>query len=71
LRRLPCAVALGGVERACGCAEPVYPIDGEEVQAQITALLRRLDDAGVVFKNLHTHQSSLEDIFVDLVRGRR
>jgi ABC-2 type transport system ATP-binding protein len=71
LERLPDALAGSGIELASGGAELVYTFDGEDEHAQITALLRRLDDAGVVFKNLHTHQSSLEDIFVDLVRGRR
>ena len=31
-------------------------------------LLKELDDAGIRFKDLHTTQSSLEDIFVNLVR---
>jgi ABC-2 type transport system ATP-binding protein len=31
-------------------------------------LLRRLQELGVDFKDLHTEQSSLEDIFVSLVR---
>ena len=36
----------------------------------IPALLRRLDELGVGFKDLHTEQSSLEDIFVSLVHKR-
>ena len=48
----------------------VYTFDADDERAQITGLLRALDEAGVVFKDLHTHQSSLEDIFVDLVRAR-
>ena len=34
----------------------------------IIALLRHVDEAGVRFKDLQTTQSSLEDIFVSLVR---
>ena len=34
---------------------------------RIIALLRHIDEAGVRFKDLHTTQSSLEDIFVSLV----
>jgi ABC-2 type transport system ATP-binding protein len=37
----------------------------------ITALLRDLNAAGIGFKDLHTDQSSLEEIFVSLVRERR
>jgi ABC-2 type transport system ATP-binding protein len=71
LDHLPDALAGSGFELACGGAELVYTLDGPDEHAQITGLMRRLDDAGVVFKNLRTHQSSLEDIFVDLVKGRR
>jgi energy-coupling factor transporter ATP-binding protein EcfA2 len=35
----------------------------------IAALLRRLQDAGIDFKDLHTSESSLEEIFVSLVQG--
>jgi ABC-2 type transport system ATP-binding protein len=37
----------------------------------IPALLRRLGELGIDFKDLQTVQSSLEDIFVDLVRSPR
>jgi ABC-2 type transport system ATP-binding protein len=33
-------------------------------------LLRRLSELGIDFKDLHTEQSSLEDIFVSLVSDR-
>jgi ABC-2 type transport system ATP-binding protein len=32
-------------------------------------LLRKLEELGVDFKDLHTLETSLEDIFVNLVRG--
>ncbi|NQU57706.1 MAG: multidrug ABC transporter ATP-binding protein, partial [Rhodospirillales bacterium] len=35
----------------------------------ITALLGALADAGIKFKDLHTTQRSLEEIFVSLVKG--
>ena len=35
------------------------------------ALLRDLHAAGIAFKDLHTTQSSLEDIFVSLVEDAR
>jgi ABC-2 type transport system ATP-binding protein len=35
----------------------------------IPALLRKLGELGVAFKDLQTRQSSLEDIFVDLVHA--
>ena len=39
--------------------------------AGIASLLRRLNEQGIEFKDLHTAESSLEDIFVSLVRGRQ
>jgi ABC-2 type transport system ATP-binding protein len=34
----------------------------------MVGFMRRLGEAGLTFKDLHTTQSSLEDIFVDLVK---
>jgi ABC-2 type transport system ATP-binding protein len=45
----------------------VYDYDAAREQGSIASLLRDLDAAGVEFTDLHTTQSSLEDIFVDLV----
>lgn len=49
----------------------VYAFAGEAERARITALLRAIADAGLVFRDLRTSQKSLEDIFVDLVRNGR
>jgi ABC-2 type transport system ATP-binding protein len=48
--------------------ELIYGYDSEGERSGITALLRDLDQAGIRFLDLETTQSSLEDIFVDLVR---
>ena len=37
----------------------------------ITRLLRDLSEAGIRFRDIETSESSLEDIFVDLVRQNR
>ena len=49
--------------------ELIYTYEGEGGRTDIIALLKALDDAGIRFKDLHTTQSSLEDIFVSLLRG--
>ena len=46
----------------------VYTFDANAEHAGIAQLLRRIDELGVEFRDLHTEQSSLEDIFVSLVR---
>jgi ABC-2 type transport system ATP-binding protein len=51
--------------------ELVYTFDTQAAETGIAALLRRLNERGIDFKDLHTLESSLEDIFVSLVRSRK
>ena len=46
----------------------VYTFDAQAEDSGIARLLQRLAAAGVVFKDLHSSESSLEEIFVSLVR---
>jgi ABC-2 type transport system ATP-binding protein len=46
-----------------------YTFDAHEEQG-IATLLRRLGELGIGYKDLQTRQSSLEDIFVSLIRGK-
>jgi len=48
--------------------ELVYTYDSQAERTGITTLLRALSEAGIRFRDLQTTQTSLEDIFVDLVR---
>jgi ABC-2 type transport system ATP-binding protein len=47
-----------------------YSFDINAGRTGISALLRRMGDLGIGYKDLNTHQSSLEDIFVSLVSER-
>ena len=47
----------------------VYTYDANQESTGIAELLRKLSDEGIEFKDLHSRQSSLEDIFVDLVNS--
>ena len=49
----------------------IYTFDAQSDETGIAALLRRLGEHGIDFKELQSSQSSLEDIFVDLVREQR
>jgi ABC-2 type transport system ATP-binding protein len=53
-----------------GGTELEYTFDDAEERAGIPALLQRMSDLGIRFKDLNTRQSSLEDIFVSLVSDR-
>jgi ABC-2 type transport system ATP-binding protein len=50
--------------------ELTYTYDAQSNRIGIAELLKTLGDAGIQFKDLHTTQSSLEDIFVSLVSDR-
>jgi ABC-2 type transport system ATP-binding protein len=70
LAAVPPPLAGYGLELSADGAELVYTFDGQAEQTGIAALLRDLGALGIDFKDLHTTQSSLEEIFVNLVRGR-
>ena len=54
-----------------GGDELVYTFDTQGERTGITALLEDIKAAGIAFNDLNTTQSSLEDIFVGLVRKTR
>jgi ABC-2 type transport system ATP-binding protein len=52
-------------------AQLVYTFDAQAEHTGIAELIRALTEKGVDFKDLHTEESSLEEIFVTLVREAR
>ena len=48
-----------------------YSFDANAEKTGVPSLLRKISDLGIGFKDLATHQSSLEDIFVGLVHEER
>jgi ABC-2 type transport system ATP-binding protein len=71
LNEIPPRLASYGLNLAHGGRELVYTYDTNADRTGITGLLDDLNAAGIGFKDLHTTQTSLEDIFVDLVREDR
>jgi ABC-2 type transport system ATP-binding protein len=67
---LPAALSDFALTLADEGREIVYDFDAQAEDNGVARLLRRLNEAGVEFKDLQTHESSLEDIFVDLVHDR-
>ena len=67
---LPAELAGYGLELGQGGTELTYTYDTKAERTGITALLRDLAVAGIRFRDLRTEQSSLEDIFVGLLRER-
>jgi ABC-2 type transport system ATP-binding protein len=68
---IPHALASHQLVLAPGGREMIYTYDSQGERTGITALLDELGSAGIGFKDIRTTQSSLEDIFVDLVRQKR
>jgi ABC-2 type transport system ATP-binding protein len=69
LEAIPARLSEYPLELAADGHELVYTFDAQAEETGIAGLLRRLSEEGVDFKDLHTSQSSLEDIFVSLVRA--
>ncbi|MGC3874529.1 ABC transporter ATP-binding protein [Halomonas sp. GXIMD04776] len=59
------------LELAADGHELVYTYDSQQDRTGIPGLLGELNAAGIHFKDLHTNQSTLEEIFVSLVRERQ
>ncbi len=65
---VPQSLASYDLALAPGGKELIYTYDTQGERTGITSLLKDLNAAGIRFRDLQTTQSSLEDIFVDLVR---
>ncbi len=68
LEQVPTALADYDLKLSSDRSELIYTYDTRGERIGIVALLKDLGDAGIEYKDLHTTQSSLEDIFVSLVR---
>jgi ABC-2 type transport system ATP-binding protein len=69
LEAIPAALASYNLELANEGSELVFNYDTKGERTGITSLLSDLRNAGIRFYDLDTNQSSLEDIFVSLVRA--
>jgi ABC-2 type transport system ATP-binding protein len=67
IQAIPLELASWGLELRSDGQDLVYTVEGAN-SIDISALLKRIGELSIVVKDLQTHQSSLEDIFVKLVR---
>jgi ABC-2 type transport system ATP-binding protein len=68
IQRIPPELESWGLESRSGGLDLVYTVDSAN-SIDISALLKRMSELSIVVKDLQMHQSSLEDIFVQLVSG--
>ena len=70
LPTIPAALAAWPLERSEDGAALTYTYGSQSGGTGIADLMRQLDSLGIDVKNLQSRQSSLEDIFVNLVHGQ-
>ena len=71
LDEVPEHLAGNGLQLGPDGSELIYTYDTQTERMDIAALLADLDRAGIKYHDLQTKQSSLEEIFVDLVKEER
>jgi ABC-2 type transport system ATP-binding protein len=71
LEQVPTALAGWKLGLTDDGATLLFTFNDESERARIAQLLRDVGQAGIEFRDLETQQSSLEEIFVSLVRGAR
>jgi len=69
LPQIPAELKGWALELKADGKDLVYTVDSAD-SVDISLLLKRLGELSIVIKDLQTHQSSLEDIFVNLVSER-
>jgi ABC-2 type transport system ATP-binding protein len=70
LETIPAALAGEPLELADDGHALVFTFDAQREHTGIAELLRKLEAQGIDYRDLQTRESSLEEIFVDLVRSR-
>ena len=69
LAQIPAALAGLPLELSSDGSALVYTFDTQSDETGIAALLKQLAEQGIDFKDMHSSESSLEDIFVNLVHA--
>lgn len=70
LQQIPSQLAHRQLELSADGTQLTYTFDTQADATGIASLLRQLSEHGIDFKDLHTSESSLEEIFVSLVHKR-
>ena len=69
IHEIPEELEIPGLSISPDKMELIYTYDSNSQQIGIAELLQKLDERGIHFKDLQTKQSSLEEIFVNLVNS--
>ncbi|MEN8133530.1 MAG: multidrug ABC transporter ATP-binding protein, partial [Pseudomonadota bacterium] len=67
---IPAPLSPWGLELSAEGSRLVYTYDPRNTHTGVAELLRAIDDAGLLLKDLVTSKSSLEEIFINLVDSK-
>jgi ABC-2 type transport system ATP-binding protein len=70
IETVPAALASWSLELSADGDQLVYTYDPNKPDTGVAELLRAIDSSGLLLKDVNTSQSSLEDIFIDLVKAQ-
>ena len=71
IKSIPAELAQWKLELSDDGGQLTYEFDAKADRTGVPSLLTAMRDAGIGFKDLDTHQSSLEDIFVGLIHHKK
>jgi len=71
MQSIPDALSEHSLELTSDGTELIYTFDARSEQTGITILLRSLTEHGIDFRDLHSRESTLEEIFVSLVTEKK
>jgi ABC-2 type transport system ATP-binding protein len=71
LQAIPPELAEWRLELSEDGSQLTFEFDAKADRTGVPSLLAAMRDAGIAFKDLDTHQSSLEDIFVGLIHEKK
>ena len=71
LEAIPDALSEHELELSADGQELVYTFDARSDETGVTVLIKNLYEHGIDFRDLHTRESTLEEIFVSLVTDRK
>jgi len=67
LQEIPQPLKHYGLELTADHSSLIYTFDKQSEETGIAELMHKLNESGINFKNIHSSESSLEDIFINLV----
>ena len=69
LTSIPASLSTWDLSLGSAGSQLVYNYLATDQDTRVSSLLTKISDAGIIYKDIHTNQSSLEEIFIQLVKS--